>query len=244
MRHLRGATVTVYTNGGDPRTYVTGGDWTNLPPGGTPFALNDKFTADYRICDDPSPMSDEETADAAPATTPTPALDPPDIYVGQEMVTVTNLLNGALTTVAEGSGAGSVTFSTAVDWMPNVNIAAAIGGPIGPGQALTVQSKLCTMAPRIKTEGVKPCDQIPAPVIQQPFVGQNSVTVTDAIPGARILVYDQALDEIGDASGGLVPLNRTLVAGDILTVLQQVGQCTSANGYQVAALCTTTKQGC
>jgi hypothetical protein len=196
------------------------------------------------MCSDPSPISNEEVAGPAPATAPTPAFDPPDIYVGQELVTVANLLNGAMTEVAEGSGAGSIKFSTAVSWMPNIDIAAAIGGPIAPGQALTIDSTLCTSAPRIKTEGVKSCDQIPAPVIQQPFVGQDTVTVTEAIPGARILVYDQVLDEIGDGAGGLVPLDRALVAGDILTVLQQVGQCTSATGYQVAALCTTTEQGC
>ena len=40
--------------------------------------------------------------------------------------------------------------------------------------------------------------------------------MTDAIPGARILVYDQALDEIGDGAGGLVPLDQALVANDIL----------------------------
>ena len=37
-----------------------------------------------------------------------------------------------MTEVAEGSGAGSIKFSTAVSWMPNIDIAAAIGGPIAP----------------------------------------------------------------------------------------------------------------
>jgi hypothetical protein len=244
VRHLRGAKVTVYTNGTQPVTYSTGGDWTNLPPAGAPFGLNDKFQAEYRMCSDVSPKSNEESAVAAPSTIPTPALDPPTVFQGQELVTVTNLLNGAQTKVTEGSGAGSVSFSTAVDWMPNIDIAAAIGGPLASGQALTVESKLCASAPRIKTAGAKSCEEIPAPAIQQPFVGQSAVTVTAAIPGARILVYDQALDEIGDGSGGLVPLSRSLVAGDVLLVVQRVGQCTSANAYQVAVLCTSTKQDC
>lgn len=244
VRHLRGAKVTVYTNGGQPVTYSSGGDWTNIPPAGAPFALNDKFQAEYQICNDTSPLSDEQIASAPPATSPMPVLDPPIVFQGQELVNVTNLLNGALTEVAEGSGAGAVKFSTAVDWMPNVDIASAIGGPLTAGQSLVVESKLCTAAPILKTEGAKSCQEIPAPTIQQPFVGQSIVTVTDAVPGARILIYDQSLNEIGDGAGSIIALTRSLVQGDILTVVQQVGECTSATAYQVAVLCTSTKEGC
>ena len=90
---------------------------------------------------------------------------------------------------------------------------------------------------------MKSCEQVPAPVIQQPFVGQDTVTVTDAIPGARILVYDQALDEIGDGAGELVPLDQALVANDILA-------CCSRSASAPALLATRsprsapTDQGC
>jgi hypothetical protein len=244
VRHLRGATVTVYTNGADPVTYGTGGEWTNIPPAGAPFNLGDKFEAEYQICSDVSPRSRQEEAVAAPATMPIPALDPPTVYEGQELVGVTNLANGALTRVAEGSGAGAVDFSTAIDWQSNLDIASAVGGPLSAGQALVVESMLCASAPTIKTEGARSCQEIPAPAIQQPFVGQNSVTVTSAVPGARILVFDGALNEIGDGSGSLIRLSRAVVPGDILTVLQQVGKCTSSTAYQVRALCTSTEQGC
>jgi hypothetical protein len=246
VRHLRGAKVTVYTNGKDPVTFSTGGDWTNVQPAGAPFSFKDKFKARYQMCstDVPSPESNEESAVTAPTTMPTPALDPPKTFQGQELVTVTNLLNGAMTEVTDGAGAGPARFSTAIDRMPNVDIATAFGQPLTGSQGLIVHSKLCTAAPRLVIEGARPCTELPAPAIQQPFVGQKVVFVTKSVPGARIFVYDKALDEIGDGSGGIVPLKRVIVSGDILTVLQKIGECTSANAYQVEALCASTKQGC
>lgn len=246
VRHLRGAKVTVYTNGKDPVTVSTGGDWTNVQPAGAAFSLNDKFKATIQMCstDAPSPESNEESAVAAPTTMPMPGLDPPKTFDGQELVTVTNLLNGAMTEVIDGAGAGSAKFSTAIDRMPNVDIATAFGKPLTGAQSLIVHSKLCTSAPRLFIEGARPCTELTAPAIRQPFVGETVVIVTKSMPGARIFVYDKALDEIGDGAGGMVSLKRAIVPGDILTVLQKIGQCTSANAYQVEALCASTNQGC
>jgi hypothetical protein len=32
--------------------------------------------------------------------------------------------------------------------------------------------------------------------------------------------------------------------GDVLTVIQKLGQCTSGNAYQVAAICASLDDGC
>lgn len=58
--------------------------------------------------------------------------------------------------------------------------------------------------------------------------------VTQFVPGARIRVYDDTGDELGDGSGTVVMLKRTLTGADILTVVQQVGECTSRQGYRVS----------
>lgn len=244
VRHLRGAQVTVYTNGAQPRTFSTSGDWTNFRPAVSPFMLNDTYRAEYKMCDETSPLSDPESAVGAPASTPTPKLDPQTTFQGQELVTVTDLLNGALTSISEAAVGHLLDFSTAVSWKPNIDIESRLGRPLQSSDVLIVESRLCQAGRRLTVRGASPCEELPAPRIQQPFVGQNHVIVTQAVPGARILVFDQTPKEIGDGSGTVIPLSRTLQAGDVLTVLQQVGRCTSKNGYQVTVLCTSTEQGC
>ncbi|MFK7892833.1 MAG: hypothetical protein AB8B63_18615, partial [Granulosicoccus sp.] len=162
---------------------------------------------------------------------------------GQELIGIENLAHGAQTTV-EVSGAGGVaSFSTAVSWKPEVDISTGLGGPLVAGQSVSVHSALCE-ATKVGLEPVRPCEDIPAPAIQQPFVGATSVTVTSAIAGARVLVYDNTGMEIGDSSGAEIALSRALVPGDMLTVVQKVGDCISSNGYRVTVMCINSEQGC
>ena len=55
------------------------------------------------------------------------------------------------------------------------------------------------------------------------------------MPGARILVYDASLTEIGDGSGATVGLTRPIALGDLLTVVQRLDQCVSSSAYQTGA---------
>jgi hypothetical protein len=242
VRHVRGAEVTVFTNGADAVTYTTGGDWTNLPPKIRPFVLNDAYTAQQSLCTDTSQISADESAGTPPSPMPIPAIDPTPPIVGQQVVDLSNLANGALTTLSE-SGAGDLAvFSTAVDWQPEVDVATGLGGPLQAGHQLSVVSTLCEDV-KVSFPEARPCEQLDAPRIATPLVGQTFVTVTDAVPGARILVYDAALNEIGDGSGVQVGLTRPIVKGDILTVIQVVGTCTSANAYQTGVVCASKECG-
>ena len=54
VRHVRGAKITVFTNGANPVTYGTGGDWTNLAPAIRPFVLGHRYSAQQSICEDKS----------------------------------------------------------------------------------------------------------------------------------------------------------------------------------------------
>lgn len=242
VRHVRGAKVTVFTNGANDVTYTSGGDWTNLPPRIRPFILNDDYTAQQSLCTDKSQISAVESAGTPPSPMPVPVIDPVPPVEGQQVVNLSNLANGALTTVSESSAGDLSVFSTAVDWKPEVDVATGLGRPILAGDQLSVVSTLCEDA-KVSIPEARPCEQLDAPRIATPLVGQIFVTVTDAVPGARILVYDAALNEIGDGSGAQVGLTRAIVLGDILTVIQKLGRCTSSSAYQTGVVCTS-KQTC
>lgn len=79
------------------------------------------------------------------------------------------------------------------------------------------------------------CESLSAPRISHPIVGNNYVVVTQSVPGARIRVYDAGGVELGDGSGTIIVLTRPLTGADTITVVQQIGECTSRTGYRVSA---------
>lgn len=235
VRHVGGARVTVFTNGGDPRTFITGSyGWSTLPPAKRPFDIGDEFTAEAALCDDRSGLSAPETAVAAPGTMPTPGLDPAATFEGQELVTINNLAHGGLTSVGELSFGQIGEFETPVSWMPDFDIATPMGRPLLFGDELSVGQLLCISGPEIIGDPAAGCDELPAPRIEHPIVGRNWVVVTSAVPGARVRVYDDTGDELGDGGGTIIMLKRTITGADVLTVTQQVGECTSSTGYRVS----------
>lgn len=238
VRHVRGAKVTVFTNGADDVSYSTGGDWTNLPPAIRPFNLGDLYTAQQALCADVSGVSPQEVAIAPPSPMPVPAIDPDPPLAGQELINLSSLANGALTTVSESSAGQIVQFATAVDWKPEVDIASGLGHPLQAGEQIAVVSELCDKT-KVSFPEARPCERLEAPRIAQPFVGDSHVIVTAAVPGAKIVVYDAALNEIGDGSGSPIGLTRALVAGDVLIVVQKLGRCTSTSAYQISVICAS-----
>ena len=85
----------------------------------------------------------------------------------------------------------------------------------------------------VKTGTPAPCDDLPAPRIRHPLVGDTLVILTEAIPGARIRVYDASGVEIGDGSGTVIALSRAVDGTDNLTIVQSVGKCTGQSAFQV-----------
>jgi len=154
---------------------------------------------------------------------------------GQPYLDIRNLPEGAQTEVSGASGA-LTSFSTAVTWNPEVDVATRLGRPIEPGDEFVIVSELCSNV-KVDTPKVRPCETLPAPMIGQPFVGDTSVTVTGFVPGARIIVLDANGTEIGDASGAEIALIRPVAAGDVLTVIQRLEDCVSRQGYQITAVC-------
>ena len=244
VRHVRGAKLTVYSNGNNPRTISTPGDWTDIRPRKQPFDKGDRFTAEIQMCTETSPLSEAEMALDAPANIPAPKFEPEEPWAGQELVNVFDLLHGALTTVAI-NGFGTVAeFSTGITYKENVDIESGYGQPVQNGDSLEVIQDLCKVGDPTRSDPARPCESIPAPRIKDPYVGQSQVIVTSAIPGARIFVYEEGGEELGDGSGSVIALGRSLVAGDVLVVRQRIGSCTSNSAYQVKVGCYLPNQGC
>ena len=235
IRHVPGAKLTVFTNGGDPVSYGTSTGWTAVRPGKIPFAVGDRFEVEISLCSDVSPLSSPEMAAAAPPSLSQARFVPEEVYVGQEMVSVENLTNGTQSEVGV-AGMGSIgAFSTPISWYPEFDIKTGLGRPLMSGESLWITQKLCDLNSKSDdSPRAKECSDLPAPRIQHPIVGANFVVVTQAVPGARILVYDDVGVEIGDGSGTVILLNRTLTGTDILTVVQKLGECISRKGYRIS----------
>ncbi len=238
VRHAPGATVSVTVNGGDLRDWKLGGVWTNVRPGKSPFDLGDAFRATQQICDDLSDASAQVVAVAPPNPMPMPRLAPDPAVEGQPYIGVENLANGQRTRIGEASAGDLLSFSTAVNWNPEIDVASPLGRTIVAGDQFTIIGELCDKV-SVETDKVRPCEVLEAPTIRQPLVGDTSVIVTQARPGARILVFDAGSTKIGDGSGSEVGLTRALVDGDVLRVAQRLGRCESREAYQIAVVCVT-----
>ena len=80
---------------------------------------------------------------------------------------------------------------------------------------------------------VRDCQDLRAPRIRVPFPGEDFALVTSSVPGARIRVYDADGDEIGDGSEPVVILEGALESGDVVSVVQQLGNCTSRDQWTI-----------
>jgi len=233
VRHVPGAKLTVYSNGGSPVTTGTSTDWTSVWPAIRPFTVGQSFTAEITLCKDQSPLSAAANAVAAPATLSAPAFVPPNIYPGQQLVSLQNLTNGSKTTIGE-MGTGDLTsIQVPISWWPDIDIAQPLGRALQSGDQLNARQELCTKGPESETPLVGKCEELPAPKIQQPINGDTWVVVTESVPSARIHIYDANGIEIGDGSGTVITLTRAVMAGEFLTAVQQVGECTGRTGYRI-----------
>lgn len=241
VRHLPGAIITVVTNNDETtaRSFTSGGTWTTIPPAGAPFTRGMTFKVKITMCGDPSPYSETVTVTDGPASLQTPVFRPPNIFTGQELLHIEGFEYGAtvlLRNAALPAWAGS--FSTPVTWMPDYDLKTSMGRPVQGGDNISVKQKLCdtesepTPPGSTKTQG---CEGLPAPRIERPVAGWNFVVVADCVPGARIMVYDDANTEIGDGSGRIVMLSRTIRPGERLRVVQRLGECTGRFVYQTTA---------
>jgi hypothetical protein len=232
VRHVPGANVKVTVNGSHPFSVQTASGWTAIPPTKSPFEVGDSFVATASLCTDTSPPSKAISAVVAPSELPSATFEPSVVFEGQEIVRIVNLTNGTQTTLDVLNAGVSISASSITTTL-NLDIMSKLGRPLQVSDQLTVQQKLCDIASQATSSEVTPCAQLPPPRIRNPLVDEDFVIVTDSIPGARIRVYDDADNELGDNSSNMVELNRALNRADTITVNQQIGNCQSSQGYRI-----------
>jgi hypothetical protein len=235
VRNLPGATVTVLTNGANPRSFITSTGWSVIAPSGAPFREPATFTVTASMCGDTSDESDPVSARSGPTTLPKPGFNPRNIYDGQELLTVEDIVYGARVTLRETRSSWTGFFSTPVS-SSSYDIRTAMGRALRTGDSLEAMQGLCaTTSDWTPAEMPHDCERLPAPQIERPIRGATFVIVSRSVPGARIMVYDSRRNEIGDGSGTVIMLNRAIIGSETLTVVQRVGQCTSRFAYVVRA---------
>jgi hypothetical protein len=228
IQHVPGANVTVSTDGGSPVGRSTAHRYAIRQPQGAPFTVGMSFVATDELCGDESPPSAPVAAGKAPEFMPAPTFDPPEIFEGQELVTLATLVRGATTELSDGTSAWST------DSWPAVRYTHFdLGGPLRDGASLSAEQELCKPSPPVQSPKTLECDELSAPRLEPPRAGQDLVVVAEAVPGATIRIYDAADIEVGDGSGVVVGLSRELISSDVLRAVQQVGACTSAEAYQI-----------
>lgn len=212
-----------------------GWNWTGVSP---QFQLGARITARARLCADISPASEGEITEPAPSPMPAGSVQPP-VIEGQELVTLWGAggpgdppEHGPILTVYRDGAAVSST--PAPGGAPHL-----LGIPPAPlGSSYSATQKLCaeSVPGGGPTTPVQPCSALPAPKIKPPLPGDTKVYVTEHIPGARILVFAGS-EEVGDSGGNVINLSRALVSGEIVKVMQRIGNCLSPFRYEIPVEC-------
>jgi outer membrane protein assembly factor BamB len=208
----------------------------------SPFVEQARIHAESGLCTDRSPDSPVETVQAAPGSLPKPSLDP--VAEQAEIVVVRGPSPDGL-----GHGATLDVFSDKQPAPGRIGGQPTMGGPAGqqvgvsppapsPANFTATQSLCATTSPPSDVVPVTPCSQLGAPIIRPPVPGDTAIQVISAEPGARILVYANGV-EIGDGGGASVNLVRPVAQGDVIKVLQQVGDCRGSWVYQITVDCAT-----
>ncbi len=250
-----GVKLTAWQNGIDPQVTYTRSQGQSMGPGPKPWDKGDVFTVQASLCGLQSVLSDAVTAEDPPETLASPVLDPPKTYAGQEILVLRDMTYGSFGRVSRtappnslylGDTCGSATGVSCVFRFPT----SALGRPLLENESVSVEPSLycpsgSPTGPPTKSPPALPCSELPHPVVAHPIIGQDHIVVLEALPGARIRVYDASGAEIADGTGTVVRLAppRTFVAGDVITVVQQVGTCFGTTGFRIGAITGTTGGG-
>jgi hypothetical protein len=192
------------------------GQWLFVNPR---FAEDQKVYAVETLCDEVGPRSDEAAVGPAPTSLPAPTVD--EVYEGGSRGVVHNIVNGAMVRVYNGtqqiaghhcSGGGQIF---------------RLNPPPNAGDTLTATQELCgqTSEPSDRTV-VRPCSELPAPIVYPICHEDDSVSISGTAVDARIRIYADG-EQIGDGGGTRVNLIRPVQWGEVITVTQSLGSCTS-----------------
>ena len=212
-----------------------GHNWSGVSP---EFKLGTRVRARAQLCTSVSPNSDAELAEIPPNPVPGGAIEEP-IVDGQTIFKIWG----------EG-GAGDPPVHGPLLQAYETGVAAPIGKTVAPGGAphllgvpavvagndYHATQTLCVESNPGPTTTAVPCEDLPAPEIAPPLPGDTQVHVTSHIPGADIIIFADG-EEVGHSSGDTINLSRPLENGEIVVVVQRLGDCTSNWVYQIDVEC-------
>ena len=197
---------------------------------------------DQILCTDESdPSVPKEVVQPDPGTPPTPTLDPNPID-GAEIVVFwgpgghpNELVNGAVLSIEES---GTQVGGQPTAWEGQQVL---VNPPIDDSKTYSITQTLCDPSPP-GTVTPDPCSSLGAPKIYPPVPGQTFVEVYDYYPGAQILVFSGG-QEIGHSGPTIINLNKTLMQGETLIIVQKVGNCIGATAFQIDVDCNIGRNG-
>jgi outer membrane protein assembly factor BamB len=211
-------------------------NWTGITP---EFALGARVSATAQLCTDKSPRSDFELTVPPPSPMPAGSTEKP-IIDGQTLVNIWGAggppndppQHGAIVTVRDT--ATTVRGQSAIPG--GVPHTLGISPAASASQKLNVTQKLCKESAPGTPTTVGSCSAMPAPIIKAPLPGDTTITVTQQIPGAEILVFASG-QEVGHSAGSVINLSRALNDGETVIVVQRLGKCTGSLVYQIKVGC-------
>lgn len=184
---------------------VVGGSRSWMSPGPTPWELGDKFTAQASLCAKVSPISDPVFATEAPEVLRAPTLRPQRPYEGQDRTEIWGMDYGTFASLSLATPTPQ--HLTDTGGTPIGRTGTLLWHKMNRGETLKVETSLfcegSSPGQSFTSDGALPCSDLPAPRIAAPAAGQDYVTITEALPGARIRIFDSANIEIAD--GGALP---------------------------------------
>ena len=194
------------------------------------YGLSQKVQGWAKMCNDPSPPSEEYTTQTAALPLPTPNIEP--VYEGGQQITIDGLVNGARFQLSR-NGIDKGTWRT---W--GVRHTVDLQPPFTTLEQLSVIQTMCpTDSPSPKGTGiVQPCSNMPAPGVTPIQEGDTSITLTSFVSDALIKVFVNSV-KVGESGGPVVMLTKAVHRGDTVDVLQSVGKCEAQTAQELKVLC-------
>jgi hypothetical protein len=194
------------------------------------YSLNERVRAYAEMCGDRTPPSEEFITQSPPAPLPVPVLDP--AYEDGEVIRITNLVNGASFHVDRGG----VTIGPIRTW--GWAHLVSLNPPFSAGETITVRQQMCASDPPSDpgSTTVRPCADLPAPIVEPIQIGDTQIRLIEYVPGARIKVFANTT-KIGDGGGAVIALVRPVQDGETIYVYQVLGPCEGRNVRVVEPKC-------
>ena len=194
------------------------------------YTTGQKVRAWAKLCNDPSPPSQEQVVQPPPLPLPAPGFDP--IYQGGTQLVVNNIVDGARFTLSRNG----VAVGTFPCWGGRCMV--TLSPPFSTSDVFTATQELCASdgSSQAGKGTVQPCSALPAPDVAPVEDGAAQVALTSFVPGSEIKVFVNNV-KTGDGSGPVVALTAPVPHNATVDVWQILGTCQGSTVQQLSAQC-------